>query len=120
MNSGRVKIVLLTWLHGGHQTAVQNRNTGWLRDFASSKARSTSATVCGRTHWISVAAGPEADADVDLPGASGVFEHAASSASSATSNRERLMFVISWLGRGLSPTGRAASQRAATRAASAM
>src|SRR5512138_2030096 len=120
MNSGRVKIVLLTWLQGGHQTAVQNRNTGWLRDLASSKARSTSATVCGRTHWISVAAGLAADTGVDLPGASGAFEHAVSSASSATSNRERLMFVTSWQGRGLSPSGRTATQRAATRAASAM
>jgi hypothetical protein len=120
MKSGRVKMVLLTWLHGGHQTAVQNRNTGRLRAFASSKARSTSATDCGRTHWIPVAAGFGAAAAVGLPGASGAFEHAVSSASSATSNRDRLMFVTSWQGRGLSPSGSAAPQRAATRAASAM
>jgi hypothetical protein len=116
MKSGRVKIVLFTWLHGGHHTAVQNRKTGWFLDRASSNARSTSATLCGRTHWIAGCAGLEEPAGAG--GAlSGAFEQADTRATT-TSSRERSMVRAPGQGRGLSPS-RTRAQRAATRAASA-
>ena len=107
MKSGRVKMVLFTWLHGGHHAAVQNRKTGWFLDFASSNARSTSATLCGRTHWIPAVAGL-AEA-VDACGAgSGAFEQADRRAT-ATSSRERIM---------VRAPGRAADYRPASSALS--
>ena len=42
MKSWRLKIVALTWLHGGHQVAPQYRNTGFPSAFAATKAASTS------------------------------------------------------------------------------
>src|SRR5450432_2452299 len=42
MKSWRLKIVALTWLHGGHHTAPQYRNTGLFSFFAAANAASTS------------------------------------------------------------------------------
>ena len=42
MKSWRLKIVALTWLHGGHQIAPQYRNTGLFSARAAAKAASTS------------------------------------------------------------------------------
>src|SRR5450432_4905188 len=42
MKSWRLKIVALTWLQGGHQTAPQYKNTGLSCFFATAKAASTS------------------------------------------------------------------------------
>src|SRR5512137_731641 len=107
MKSGRVKMVLFTWLQGGHHTAVQNRKTGWFLDFASSNARSTSATLCGRTHSIPACAGLVA-AVVGFGAGSGAFEQADSRAT-ATSSRDRIM---------VRAPGRAADYRAAGNALS--
>src|SRR5512139_3305889 len=116
MKSGLVKIVLFTWLHGGHHTAVQNRKTGWFRDFAASNARSTSATLCGRTQSIPAFAGL-AEAVAACGAGSGAFEQADRRAT-ATSSRERIMACAP--GRAADyRSARTRAQRAATRAARA-
>jgi hypothetical protein len=93
MKSWRVKMVLFTWLHGGHQAADQNRNTGWLADFARSKALSTSLIAAGRTHAISFFAGEDEAAG---PGLSGAFEHAirTSGTSSAATGRDLMQLPL--------------------------
>ena len=102
-------MVLFTWLHGGHHTAVQNRKTGWFLDFASSNARSTSATLCGRTHSIPAVAGLAA-AVVACGAASGAFEQADTRAM-ATSSRERIMIRLSRQAADYRPAGSALSAR---------
>src|SRR3569832_592379 len=59
MKSARWNSVAFTWLHGGHQTAPQYRNTGLPAARAPAKARSTSASEppgCHAIAWALVVA----------------------------------------------------------------
>src|SRR6185369_663147 len=98
MKSARGKMVAFTWLHGGHHTAPQYRNSGLPLALACSKAPSTSASVLAFTQlmpscalaWamaVGAAEAAEAAADAGSAGAaagSGFFEQAQRRAATAT------------------------------------
>src|SRR5438128_5523166 len=104
MKSWRLKIVALTWLHGGHQTAPQYRNTGllsalaWMNAASTSPLRQAIPASCAASDFSAtrcVAAGEAASLVLGLGGVvgSGVLVHAQRASAKAIGSN--LIFMAS-------------------------
>src|SRR4030095_2855005 len=99
MKSRRVKIVALTSLQGGHQTAPQQRKSGLFSLFARANAASTSpvshamaCSACGAAAATLSVAGSAA-----LGGGSDVFEQATSRRAKTSDEASTIVFMTSTL-----------------------